>query len=64
MKSVLIFTFSIISILSFSQRNEYELFLIQHGEKVKIKNNQAKIEKIPFQLVYKFRTPGSWDLIA
>ena len=64
MKSVLIFTFSIISILSFSQRNEYELFLIQHGAKVKIKNNQAKIDKIPFQLVYKFRTPGSWDLIA
>jgi hypothetical protein len=64
MKSLLIFTFSIISILSFSQENEYDLFLMQHGEKVKIKNNQAKIEKGPFQLIYKFRTPRSWDLIA
>jgi hypothetical protein len=64
MKSLLIFTFSIISILSFTQKNEYELFLMQYGEKVKIKNNQAKIEKAPFQLVYKFRTPRSWDLIA
>jgi hypothetical protein len=64
MKSLLIFTFSIFSILSFSQKDEYDLFLMQHGEKVKIKNNQAEIEKRPFQLVYKFRTPRSWDLIA
>jgi hypothetical protein len=64
MKSLLIFTFSIISILSFSQENEYELFLMQHGQKVKIKNDQATIEKAPFQIVYKFRTPISWEIIA
>ena len=64
MKSLLIFTFSIISILSFSQKEEYEIFLMQHGAKVKIRNNQASIEKAPFQLVYQFRAPISWDLIA
>lgn len=37
---------------------------MQHGEKVKIRRNQATIEKAPFQLVYKFRRPKSWDLIA
>jgi len=64
MKSLLIFTFSIISFLSFSQKYEYELFLMQHGEKVKIKNNQVTIEKAAFQLVYKFKEPISWGLIA
>lgn len=64
MKSLLIFTFSIISFLSFSQKYEYELFLMQHGEKVKIKNNQVTIEKASFQLVYKFKEPISWGLIA
>jgi hypothetical protein len=64
MKSFLIFTFSLVSFLSFSQKNEYALFLMQHGEKVKIRRNQATIEKAPFQLVYKFRTPISWGLIA
>lgn len=64
MKSLLIFAFSIISIMSFAQKNEYELFLMQHGERVKIDNDQATIEKAPFQLVYKFRGPKSWDLIA
>ncbi len=64
MKSLLIITFSIISFLSFSQKYEYELFLMQHGEKVKIKNNQVTIEKAAFQLVYKFKEPISWGLIA
>ena len=64
MKSLLIFTFSIISFLSFSQKYEYELFLMQYGEKVKIKNNQVTIEKAAFQLVYKFKEPISWGLIA
>jgi len=64
MKSLLIFTFSIISFLSFSQKYEYELFLMQHGEQVKIKNNQVTIEKGAFQLVYKFKEPISWGLIA
>lgn len=64
MKSLLIFTFSIISIMSFSQKNEYELFLKQNGVKVKIKNDQATIEKAPFQLVYQFKVPISWGLIA
>lgn len=64
MKSLLIFAFSIISIMSFSQKNEYELFLKQNGEKVKIKNDQATIEKAPFQLVYQFKVPISWGLIA
>jgi len=64
MKSLLIFIFSIISFLSFSQKYEYDLFLMQHGEKVKIKNNQVTIEKAAFQLVYKFKEPISWGLIA
>jgi len=37
---------------------------MQHGEKVKIKNNQVTIEKAAFQLVYKFKEPISWGLIA
>ena len=37
---------------------------MQHGEKVKIKNNQVTIEKAAFQLVYKFKEPISWVLIA
>lgn len=64
MKSVLIFAISIFPLLLFSQTHEYELFLMQHGEDIKIKNNQATIEKAPFQLVYQFRAPISWGLIA
>jgi hypothetical protein len=64
MKLLLIFTFSIISIMLFSQKNEYELFLKQNGEKVKIKNDQATIEKAPFQLVFQFKVPICWGLIA
>ncbi len=45
MKSVLIFAISIFPLLLFSQTHEYELFLMQHGEDIKIKNNQARIEK-------------------
>jgi hypothetical protein len=37
---------------------------MQYGEKVKIKNNQVTIEKAAFQLVYKFKEPISWGLIA
>jgi hypothetical protein len=64
MKSLLIFTFSLFHILAFSQINEFELSLIQQGKKVKIKKNQATIEKAAFQLVYKFRAPQIWGLIG
>jgi hypothetical protein len=64
MKLVLIFTFILISFLSFSQINEYELSLIQQGKKIDIKTNLATIDKAPFQLVYKFKAPQSWGLIA
>ena len=38
--------------------------MIQNGKKVRIKNNQASIEKTPFQLVYQFKVPMNWGLIA
>lgn len=64
MKSLLFFVFSLISFLSFSQKNEPQIFLVQQGKNIKIKKAQATIDKAPFQLIYQFKEPQSWRLIA
>lgn len=60
--------FFILSILIFfsnsAQKENFELSLIQNGKEIKIKNNEAIIDKSPFALVYTFSTPLQWSLIA